>query len=62
LEQIISTELPQPTEEEWKKKTKEFYSLWQFCNYIGATDSKHIEIQAPHNSGYIFFNYQKKKI
>ena len=41
------------------KKTEEFYSLWQFHNCIGATDGKHIEIQAPHNSGSLFFNYKK---
>ena len=50
--------LPQPTEEEWKKKGEEFYSLWQFPNCIGAIDGKHIEIQAPHNSGSLFFNHK----
>ena len=44
---------------EWKKKAEEFYSLWQFPNCIGATDGKHIEIQAPHNSGSLFCNYRK---
>jgi len=56
---LFPTELPQPTEEEWKKKGEEFYSLWQFPNCIGANDEKHIEIQAPHNSGSLFFNYKK---
>jgi len=53
------TELPQPTEEEWKKKGQEFYPLWHFPNCIGAADGKHIEIQAMHNSGSLFFNYKK---
>jgi hypothetical protein len=26
---LSPTELQQPTEEEWKKKAEEFYSLWQ---------------------------------
>jgi len=56
---LSPTELPQPTEEEWKKKGEEFYSLWQFPNCTGAIDGKHIEIQAPHNSGSLFFNYKK---
>jgi len=54
---LSPTELPQ--EEEWKKKGAEFYSLRQFTNCIGAIDGKHIEIQAPHNSGSLFFNYKK---
>jgi hypothetical protein len=52
-------ELPQPTEEEWKKKAQDFYSLCQFPNCIGAIDGKHIEIQAPNNSVSHFFNYKK---
>ena len=54
-----STKLPQPTEEEWKKKGEKFYSLWEFPNCIGAIDVKRIEIQATHNSGSLFFNYKK---
>ena len=38
---------------------EEFYSLWQFPNCIGAIDGTHTEIQAPHNSGFLFFNYKK---
>jgi hypothetical protein len=55
---LSSTELPQPTEQ-WKKKSEEFYSLWQFPNCTGAIDGKHIEIQAPLNSGSLFFKYKK---
>jgi len=56
---LSPTELPQPTEEEWNKNGEEFYSLWQFPNCIGAIDGKHTEIQAPHNSGSLLFNYKK---
>jgi len=52
------TEIPQSTEEEWKKKGEEFHSLWQFPNCIGAIDGKYIEIRAPHSSGSLFFNYK----
>ena len=55
---LSPTELPQPTEKEWKKSAEEFYSLWQFPNYIGAIEGKDIEIQAPYNSGFLFFNYK----
>jgi hypothetical protein len=50
---LSPTDLPQPTEEEWKKKGEEFYSLWQFPNCTGAIDGKHLEMQAPHNNGSI---------
>jgi hypothetical protein len=55
---LSPTELAIPTDEEWKKKEGggEFYSLWQFPNCIGAIDGKYTEIQAPHNSGSLFFN------
>ena len=53
------TELPQLTEEEWKTKAEEFYSLWHFPNCIGANNGKHTEIQAPHNSGSLSLNYIK---
>jgi len=39
---LSPTELLQPTEEEWKNKVEEFYSLWQFPNCIGATDGKRL--------------------
>jgi len=55
---LSPTELPQPTEEEWKKKGEELYSLWQFPNCIGNFDDKYIKIQAPHNSGSLFFNHK----
>jgi hypothetical protein len=56
---LSPTELRQPTEEKWRKKAEEFYSLWQFPNCIGATDGKQIKMQAPRNSGSLFFNYKK---
>jgi hypothetical protein len=42
LNKLSPTELRQPTEEKWKKKAEEIYSLWQFPNYIGAIDGKHM--------------------
>jgi hypothetical protein len=55
---LSRTEIPQPTEEECNKKGEQFYSLWQFPNCIRPIDGKHIEIQAPHNSGSLFFNHK----
>ncbi|XP_068084402.1 putative nuclease HARBI1 [Anabrus simplex] len=51
-------EMPQPTEEMWKKISEEFYDLWRFPNSIGALDGKHVVIQAPPSSGSLFYNYK----
>lgn len=62
--QVITTHLmkemmPTPTEEMWMKIATDFYKMWNFPNCIGAIDGKHIVIQAPPNSGSMFFNYKK---
>lgn len=35
-----------------------FYEKWDFSNCIGAIDGKHSIIQAPDNSGPMYFNYK----
>lgn len=50
--------MPQPTKEMWERIAQEFYTLWQFPNCIGAIDGKHVMIQAPQNSGSLFYNYK----
>ncbi|XP_067209497.1 uncharacterized protein [Linepithema humile] len=48
-----------PTKEEWKTISAGYLENWNFPNCVGSFDGKHIEIQAPPNSGSLFYNYKK---
>ncbi|CAM4425513.1 unnamed protein product [Leuciscus chuanchicus] len=50
--------LPVPTEEMWRSTARRFHERWNFPNCLGAMDGKHIYIQAPANSGSLYFNYK----
>ncbi|XP_012228802.2 putative nuclease HARBI1 [Linepithema humile] len=51
--------LPPMTRKDWRNVADGFYEKWNFPNCIGALDGKHVRIQAPKNSGSLFFNYKK---
>lgn len=46
------------TEDEWLLIAETFDKKWNFPHCLGALDGKHIQIDAPANSGTEFFNYK----
>ncbi|XP_071484602.1 uncharacterized protein [Diadema antillarum] len=50
--------LPQPTEEKWRSIEGRFAQRWNFPNCCGCLDGKHVVIQAPSNSGSLYYNYK----
>ncbi|CAL9705130.1 unnamed protein product [Knipowitschia caucasica] len=50
--------LPTPTADTWKTTAKRFNEKWNFPNCFGALDGKHVQIEAPANSGSLFYNYK----
>ena len=45
-------------QEEWKEVAKGFSDRWNFHHCCGALDGKHLAIQAPPDSGSIYYNYK----
>ena len=48
------------TKDDWKNISYDFEKRWNFPHCIGAIDGKHIMIQAPANSGTLYYNYKKQ--
>ncbi|XP_045134474.1 uncharacterized protein LOC123518032 isoform X2 [Portunus trituberculatus] len=46
------------TAEEWLKVARDFYTLWDFPNCLGALDRKRILISKPPSSGSEFYDYK----
>ena len=51
--------MPVPDCEKWTEMASDFLQLRDFPNCVGSIDGKHVQIQAPKNSGSMFFIYKK---
>ncbi|KAI8432775.1 hypothetical protein MSG28_013734 [Choristoneura fumiferana] len=47
------------TEAEWRRISAGFNSRWNFPHGIGALDGKHVIMEAPANTGSLYYNYKK---
>ncbi|KAL2095653.1 hypothetical protein ACEWY4_007801 [Coilia grayii] len=59
VRRLLSSQMPEPKTQDWLAMADRFESRWSFPNSIGAIDGKHVCIQAPPNSGSLYFNYKK---
>lgn len=50
---------PVLTREHFLAVAEEFSRRWNFPNCVGAIDGKHIHLDAPPNSGSLYFNYKQ---
>lgn len=59
MKNLMSEAIPTPSKEDWKRIANEYWTQWNFPNCIGTLDGKHVVIEAPANSGSLYFNYKK---
>ncbi|GFO46008.1 hypothetical protein PoB_007251300 [Plakobranchus ocellatus] len=50
--------MPEPTTDTFKTMAADFFDTWNFPNYVGAIDGKHVRVKCPANSGSMFYNYK----
>ncbi|KAL2089296.1 hypothetical protein ACEWY4_013984 [Coilia grayii] len=55
---LVQDYMPFPKGEKWRAIAEDFAMICGFPNCVGAIDGKHIVIQAPANSGSMYYNYK----
>ncbi|KAL2099463.1 hypothetical protein ACEWY4_005943 [Coilia grayii] len=55
---LVAEFMPAPSREDWLSVAEGFRERWNFPNCVGSIDGKHVIIQAPDNSGSLYYNYK----
>lgn len=58
-ETFMAEFIPTPSREKWLQIADDMWTMWNFPNCLGPLDGKHFVIDAPSNSGSLYFNYKK---
>ena len=57
--ELNQTYMPLPNEEQWKRISKRFNTVWNLPNCLGALDGKHIRIEKLPGTGSTNYNYKQ---
>ncbi|CAN8015525.1 unnamed protein product, partial [Ixodes persulcatus] len=57
-EELAPRYMKPPSEQDWKTIADAYWMRWQFPNCLGAVDGKHVQVEAPANSGSLYHNYK----
>ena len=55
---LVTELMPVPLKDDWRAIADGFLQEWNFPNCVGSIDGKHVVVQAPSNSGSLYFNYK----
>ena len=56
-ETMVEEHMPAPTANDWSDIESGF-RRWNFPNYCGALDGKHVALRKPADTGSLYFNYK----
>ena len=55
---LVNEFMAVPKKDDWRAIADGFLQEWNFPNCVGSIDGKHVVVQAPSNSGSLYYNYK----